>query len=212
MKKGLIFGAGFLMGGAAGATGVWFLLKQTLEQKAEEEIACVRNAFLEEEKRRRETEKGNPNKEEEKPSASKAADALRKYSGTEEAAPEREPDKKAEAKRPYPITPMKFAETTKEFGDTTLKYYPDANVMTSAENNYPLSEEEIEERVGKEAVLFFGQEGQEEDCVHIRNEVMHTDFEILQMGGSYMEIVNKDPALKRYLTEKGMLGTRTAAG
>lgn len=212
MKKGLIFGVGFALGGASGAAAAWFLLKQTMEQQLEESIAGIRNAFLEEKKRWWEaTEKEAP--KEVPPTAEKAAEAFRKYSGTEEPAPQSNADKPAETrKHPYPITPMKFAETTKDFGDVTLKYYPDANVMTSAENDYPLSEEEIEERVGKEAIMFFGQEGQEDDCVHIRNETMHTDFEILQMGGSYMEIVNKNPALRRYLEEKGMLATRKAAG
>lgn len=89
-----------------------------------------------------------------------------------------------DAKPPYVITPMDFADPLKKISkDVTLKYYNDGAIV--GENGKPLSMEELDRLVGREALLHFGE--YEEDSVCVRNEGLDTDFQILMTGINWAE-------------------------
>lgn len=182
MKKGLIFAAGLLLGAGAGGYGAFFLTKQHLDQRNEEEIASVRESFRRELSARKEERKELAEKYQ------KAMEAMAKYAG--EAPEEKEPkkpDPPKPQKRPYLITPMQFAETDKKYEDVTLRYYPDGPVTDVNDNS--LTMDQIDRLVGRESLSCFGENGQEEDSVCVRNEELGKDFQILMMEGSWAEVV-----------------------
>lgn len=194
MKSGLIFGIGLIFGGAGGGAAAWFLLKQKFEQQADEEIASVRESFRKEEERRKEAVKTAEEKK------ADAEEAMKRYSPSEESKPTDKATPANKGKRPYVITPMEFAKPNKNYSDRTLKYYTDGAVTD--EDGLPMSLEEIDEKIGRESLTFFGVDGQEEDSVCVRNENDHTDYQILQMSGAYSEVLKNDPALKRAAESK----------
>lgn len=210
MKKGLIFGAGLLAGVAGGGAAAWFMLKQKYEQRCEEEIAEVRASFQKElERRRSQTDaaqsgdkpKANGDNRSPEQKFKEAVDYVelaKKYTSgpiteEEKAAIEKQVFGKTikemtnpfpDAKPPYVITPMDFADPLKKISkDVTLKYYNDGAIV--GENGKPLSMEELDRLVGREALVHFGE--YEEDSVCVRNEGLDTDFQILMMGINWAE-------------------------
>lgn len=192
MNKGLIFGLGLLLGAGAGVGVSAVFLKQKYQQQADEEIASVRNSFLAEaDKRKKERE--------ELEEMQKKAEAAMKQYATET---KEEPKGKVVVNRdtgsvtyvrPYVISPMVFADpvNSKGYGNSTLKYYTDGAVVD--EDEHPLTMEELDDLVGREALTHFGEFG-EYDSVCVRNERMKTDFQILQMAGSWAEAIRKHPS------------------
>ena len=182
MNKGFIFSLGVVIGVAGGGLLANTMLKQRYEQKADEEIAACRNAFLAElEKRRKETEEKS--REEKKEAAEKA---IQSYSAEPKKAAEMV-EKADEKKRPYVISQDVFDDEGNPYNRVELMYLSDGAVLKDGDL---LSLDTIDELVGKESLSEFGDD---DDRVCVRNENNGNDYEIIQIAETYAEYLRNHP-------------------
>ena len=187
MNKGLIFTLGLLVGTAGGGLLVNTMLKQQYEQKADEEIAACRNAFIEElAKVRKESEEKS--REEKKEAAEKA---IQTYSPEPEKASEmiltagqKVVATVSEKKGPYIIPPDVFDDDNNPYKRAGMMLFNDSTVL---KDDKILDLDEIDTFVGREALTHFGQ--YEEDRVCVRNEMLGIDYEILLIDKSYEDYI-----------------------
>ena len=93
----------------------------------------------------------------------------------------------APVKRPYVISPDEFDENGYE--TVSLTMYNDGVVEDDFYN--VLSDDEIEERIGRDSLNHFGE--YEDDSVFVRNEVEEVDYEILRDSRNYSDVPKKPP-------------------
>lgn len=187
MNKGLIFTLGLLIGTAGGGLLVNTMLKQQYEQKADEEIAACRNAFVDElAKVRKESEEKS--REEKKEAAEKA---IKTYSPEPEKASEmiltagqKVVATVSEKKGPYVIPPDVFDDDNNPYKRAGMMLFNDSTVL---KDDKVLDLDEIDTFVGREALTHFGQ--YEEDRVCVRNEMLGIDYEILLIDKSYEDYI-----------------------
>ena len=84
--------------------------------------------------------------------------------------------------KPYVISPEEFSDS--EYNTETLTYWDDG-VVTNDED-IMLSDDEIEELIGKDSLNHFGE--YEDDSVFVRNDRLRTDYEILADSRPYGEV------------------------
>lgn len=89
-------------------------------------------------------------------------------------------------RRPYVISPMDF-DTEDDYEVYTLTYYADG-VLTDEQNN-PI--ENVDDMVGRDSLNTFGE--YEDDAVHVRNERLKCDFEILRDLSNYSDVFRNGP-------------------
>lgn len=89
-------------------------------------------------------------------------------------------------RRPYVISPAEF-DTEEDYEVYSLTYYAD-NVLVDEQNN-PV--EDVEKMVGRDSLNHFGE--YEDDSVHVRNEAMQCDFEILRDLRNYSDVFRNGP-------------------
>jgi len=185
MNKGLIFAFGIILGGAGGGLIARTILKQQYEQKADEEIAACRNAFLNELEKRRTEE----NAKEHEAKKEEAAKAMETYSpeGKEAAEVIRKSDDKKEVKAPYIISPEVFDDPRNPYPRSGLRYYADGAVVR--DDDTVMGMEDLDACVGREALLHFGD--YEEDRVCVRNEMFNRDYEIIMFNQKYADILRE---------------------
>ena len=176
MNKGLIFTFGVITGVVGGGLAVNFALKQRYEQKADEEITSCRVAFQDELAKLR--AKADEKDREEKKEA--AVEAVKSYSP--------EPEKAAKMvtnsdkpKGPYIISPDIFDDEGNPNKCMGLKYYPASGVVLLGNSTTPMTMEELDDTVGREALTHFG----DNDRVCVRNERQGIDYEIVMMPGDF---------------------------
>ncbi len=92
---------------------------------------------------------------------------------------------------PYVIEPQEFGMM--EYETVSLTLYADGTLVD--EDEVPLSKEEAEDMVGKDAVSHIGD--YEEDAVHIRNDLKETDYEILRDEQTWEAYLDAHPYLRR---------------
>lgn len=90
------------------------------------------------------------------------------------------------AKEPYVISPYDFGEID-EYHKIELTYYEDG-VLEDDEYNIV---NDVDELIGPKALMTFGE--YEEDAVFVRNERLHTDFQILKDPRTYKEARSVGP-------------------
>lgn len=88
--------------------------------------------------------------------------------------------------RPYVIPPTDF-DTEDDYEVYSLTYYADG-VVTDEQNN-PI--EDVDSMIGRDSLNHFGE--YEEDAVHVRNEAMKCDFEILRDLSNYSDVFQNGP-------------------
>jgi hypothetical protein len=88
--------------------------------------------------------------------------------------------------RPYVISPAEF-DTEDDYEVYSLTYYADG-VLTDEQNN-PI--EDVEGMVGRESLTTFGE--YEDDAVHVRNDNLKCDFEILRDLSNYSDVFRNGP-------------------
>ena len=202
MKNGLAFGLGVLVGGGGAIVLANIILKQQYAQKADEEIAACREAFLAESAKRRKEQ----HEKEEAQKKEKAAEAIKAYSPDPEKgekaaqviwkAPAKD-EKTKSWKAPYVIDPALFDAADNPNKCLGLKYYPKDGVITPADGtDEPMSLEDLDAAVGREALLHFGEYG-EDDRVCVRNENWGVDYEICIQGRPWAEVLKEKPWLKK---------------
>ena len=201
MKPGLSFGIGIVLGAGGAVVVARILLKQHYEQKADEEIAACREAFVAELANRRAAAEKKQSDETKKA----AEEALQTYSGKEPVKTEvvesakpvdkPEPPKDKAWKPPYVISPEEFDSPDNPNKALSLKYFPKDGVVAEYETDEALDLEEIDRRIGRESLTHFGE--YEEDRVCVRNDNWGVDYEVCIQGRSYNDVLKEKPWLKK---------------
>lgn len=88
--------------------------------------------------------------------------------------------------RPYVISPADF-DTLDDYEVYSLTYYEDG-VLVDEQNN-PI--EDVESMVGRDSLYHFGE--YEDDSVHVRNDALQCDFEILRDLRKYSDVFRNGP-------------------
>ena len=88
--------------------------------------------------------------------------------------------------KPYVIPPEEFADFD-DYERITLMYFAD-EVLT--DENFELVED-VDDVVGLESLEHFGE--YEDDSVHVRNDRLKCDYEILYDPRDYADVVKKMP-------------------
>lgn len=181
----------FASGTAVGSVATWLYLKNYYDKIHQEEIAALKEKY-------EGTAKSEPEKDEETVALDIKPDGIgvaypefeqgtideyerlaAAYSGQEEY-----------EERPYVIPPDEFGE--KDFTEVSLTLYSDG--IVTDEDDRPL--EDIENTIGKDSLNHFGE--YEDDSVHVRNERLRCDFEILLDQRTYDEVLGKKPYIQPF--------------
>ncbi len=202
VKTGFIF----LLGLAIGGAGAWYYLKNTYEQRSEQDIASAKEAFhsrevkllaeIEELKKKTEPEKDEAETAPTVLANGKVQDkgdvveyARGKYTQyTPSVVPQRpapEEHKADNIEAPYVISPDEFGEID-GYAQISLTYYADG--ILADENGVII--DDIEEIVG-DAINHFGE--YEDDSVFCRSDPKRCDYEILQDLRRYADVRKSFP-------------------
>lgn len=179
MKTGIFGMMAFLAGGAVGFALASGMLKQKYEQRVQDEVDSIKEKLGKEHPR---TEKKDENqKEEERRTYSKLTATLGYTQQTE-------PEKR---QAPRIIEPNAFGEE-EDYDEISLTFYADGTVADDSDR--AMSEEEIEETIGRDSLSHFGE--YEADSVFVRNDRLKADYEILKVLRSYADVLREKPYLK----------------
>lgn len=196
MKKSVRDAAIFLTGIAVGSVVTWRLIKAKYERIAQAEIDSVKEVFS----KKRRTETVSEEKEasgcaraiadeaKEKPDISEYAELLKQYGYTydqENTKPEKGAEKNMDSERPYVIDPDEFGEFD-DYDKISLTYYSDGILADDLDELV----EDVEEVIGMDSLGHFGE--YEDDAVHVRNDRLRADYEILRDSRTYREITGRD--------------------
>lgn len=188
MNKGIVGAIAFVLGGAIGSLVTWKVIEKKYEEKAQEEIDSVKEAYSRKmASKNRELKKvyipeepSEPEKSKTKPLSSIVNDYAPSndrpdYSAYSSAKQEGVPENK-----PYVITAEEFGEF-EDYEKIELSYYELSNVLTD-DMDEPV--ENPDRVVGLESLEHFGDYT---DAVYVRNDRLKCDYEILRVAGEYME-------------------------
>lgn len=182
----------FASGVAIGAVVTWKLLESKYAQLAQEEIDSVKEVYgkrySEPTETTEEDARAKADEAKEKPSIVEYASILQKTGYTDYSAISEKEKKKEEVAteaesvvdRPYVIPPEEFGEFD-DYGQISLTYYSDG-VLTDDNNDII---EDVEEVVGIDTLNHIGE--YEDDAVHVRNDRLKCDYEILQSLEKYSD-------------------------
>lgn len=206
----------FIAGAAAGSAATWMYAKTKYEQLLKESVDSVIEAFSDNIEIGEITEDADEEDEEpsrkpsrnEKPDIIQYASELSKrehenYSGyfnededeeaddDDEVMDDETPEDEAEYDKveykkgsinpkPYVISPEEFGELD-DYDQVSLTYYAD---LFLGDDTGRLIDD-VQDKVGWESLNRFGE--YEEDAVHVRNEALRTDFEILRVNYNYKD-------------------------
>lgn len=167
----------FIAGAAVGSLVTWKILETKYNQIEQEDEDVVRmEDILKEKEPEKEPVKMASNHAPESPSITEYTSLAKKYDTETE-----EPEKKETANEgPYVIDPEDFDENG--YDVVSLIYHADG-FLTDEQNNLV---EDIENTVGFSCLNEFGR--YEEDAVHVRNDKLQTDYEILRVLTNYSDI------------------------
>lgn len=169
----------FTLGGAVGAAVTWKMLKDKYEQEIQNEITALREL-----RNKTATDDNTPQEpvEDEKIDNKKTAEEYARLLTESEYTPYGKPSEIQVddiPDQPYVIAPEEFAMLG--YKVESLVYYTDG--VLADDSMKPV--DDIDETVGEESLARFGE--YEDDAVHVRNELLRTDFEILRSEKSYSE-------------------------
>lgn len=189
----LMFAAGAVIGSAV----TWKILETKFEQRIQEEIETVKEAFIEMNR----TEETESEDEEEEASEEyhqvnwdeledldedETDEDLEEYAElTNLYSSEKGGAEKVEVKKPYVISPYDFDENG--FRTMELTYYEDG--ILEDENHEIVTD--VDDLLGKGSLNTFGD--YEEDSVFVRNEKLGIDFQILRDPRTYEEATGNTP-------------------
>lgn len=173
----------FTAGAAIGSVVTWKLVKTKYEQIAQEEIESVKETFARrmgrDKKEEESVEKENKFEIPKSPERVRYEDIIDEHSYDY---PREDDD---EIDRPIIISPDEFGEA---FGYETvsLSYYAGDNVLTDELDEIIY---DVEGTVGSDFASHFGE--YEDDSVHVRNDKLKIDYEILLDPSSYAALKDK---------------------
>lgn len=183
MNKGIVGILSFTVGSTIGFAAANKLLKDRYEQLVQDEIDSVKTAFRK--------EHPIPENEKNGQSADPTGKARKKYSKYAAELGYTQEDKPASVLLPRVISPDEFGDQD-GYDEVSLTYYSDGTVTD--DNDRAMSEDEIEEAIGKDSLTHFGE--YEYDSVFVRNDRLKADYEILMDQRTYAEILQEKPYLK----------------
>ena len=182
----------FVSGAAIGSAVTWKVLKAEYERLTQEGIDSYKEALSKKNEKTCDSESINDISDEETSEVVEVADLyaanLKTLGYTEESdveidTPEEENEEEEEeyepASKPFVIEPMEFGERD-EYGNENLTYYADGILADNMDQ--PI--DDIYGVVGN-ALTHFGD--YEEDAVHVRNDRLKCDYEILRDPRTYSE-------------------------
>lgn len=178
MNKGVIGVIFFTAGGAAGFLAANKLMKDKYEQLVQDEIDSVKAAFRK--------ERPQPEEKPQKPTEKEQtaySQYIAKLGYTEEKKP-------VPIQAPCVISPDDFG-TQDGYDEISLTYYADGTVTD--DSDHAMSDDEIEETIGKDSLNHFGD--YEPDSVFVRNDRLKADYEILADPRSYADVLQEKPYL-----------------
>jgi hypothetical protein len=184
----------FAVGAVVGSAATWMILKSKYEQRVQEEIESVKEAFIEMNRSDEQTEEDSEDEAEASEEYHQVnweeledldeeldeyADLTNLYSSEKGGA------EKVEVKKPYVIEPLEFDENG--FRTMELTYYAD-NILED-ENHDIVTD--VDELLGEGSLDTFGL--YEDDSVFVRNEHLRMDFQILRDPRTYEEATGNTP-------------------
>lgn len=184
----------FAVGAGVGSLVTWKLVDEKYKRMADQEIESMREYYKEkyEDTYEQLTLDDIPEEEEFNENPDIDEEEIAEYESVAESAGytnyadmvklNKEVESVAE---PYVISPDEFAEI-REYKAISLTYFSDG-VLT--DNKYdPI--EDVDDVVGYDSLDHFGD--YEDDSVHVRNDRLKTDFEILLDPRKYSDFINND--------------------
>ena len=175
----------FASGVAIGSVVSWKVLDAKYEQLIQEEIESIKEAYYGAEEEIEldevpieELQKAADNAKD-KPSITEYASILQKEGYTDYSAMSSKEEKTEVVDEPYVIPPEEFGEFD-DYRTISLTYYSDG-VLTD-ENNDIVDDVDI---IGLTALDHIGE--YEDDAVHVRNDRLRCDYEILQVETKYSD-------------------------
>ena len=193
MNKGVIGTVCFVIGGVAGYFVAKKAMNEECEQRIQEEVANVKAAFksgMKGDRAKAFERVVNAKKAEGEDTASVYKSAIRQ-SYRPETKSEQQLHEMAEKLRPHVISPDEYGEKA-GYDQISLICYADGTVANDEE--LAMTDEQIENDVGKESLNHFGE--YEEDSVFVRNDAQRVDYEILKDMRTYSEVLKEKPYLR----------------
>lgn len=197
MNKNITTILTFLLGAAAGSAATWYLLKNKYEQIAQEEIESVKEVYA-----ARYSSEDSESVDEESEDIDNLQETIEEkdaqWDRVEEAAKTLRPKEMpnlmeyahklqelhyADETVPYVIAPEQFDEN-EDYVTESLIYYRDGVLVDEWDNII----ENVDDLIGKESLTHFGE--YEDDSVHVRNDLLKTDYEILRVEGNYSDVMS----------------------
>lgn len=183
-SKVLWFAAGAALGAAV--TGNYF--KTKYERIAQEEIDSVKRAFSM--PQQSDAVEGSTEDDSLEPNPEEVAEYNNIISQQGYAEPNPSADSKGKevkgVARPYVISPAEF-DTEDDYEVYSLNYFEDGTLADEQGNVI----EDVEGMVGRDSLNHFGE--YEEDAVHVRNDALQCDFEILRDLRRYSDVYRNGP-------------------
>lgn len=177
-------------GGAIGSVATWYFVKKKYETIAQEEIDSVKERFLDNKSEEPSIyispeEEAAETKEEIAELNAQYEQILvdSEYTGYSAISAAKEDDIST---IPYVIPPEEFGEK-EDYDCISLTYYDDG-VLT---DSYDELIEDVENVVGYDSLKHFGE--YEDDSVHVRNDRLKNDYEILADPRKYSDVIKKKP-------------------
>jgi hypothetical protein len=185
----------FSLGAAAGVAVSWRILKTKYEREAREEISEAREEFYKKMKLAGvvENDETEPETTDTVKSTGESAE-IRDYrelvtkEGYVDYSSVNEEKKRVEPSKdePYVITPEEFGEID-EYETITLTHYDDGVLTDDADE--PI--EDVASMVPVDYAMHFGEF--EDDSVHVRNDSLKCDYEILRDQRKYTDVCKPTP-------------------
>lgn len=187
----------FLAGIAVGSVTTWYFVKKRYEQIAQEEIDSVKAVFSRDRASQEAAAECAKDLEDPVQNTRDTAEYKTKleeckytnYSNSPIPAEPAKVESKEVADIPYVIPPEEFGEFS-DYSRITLTYYSD-HIL--ADENDELVED-VDDVVGFESLTHFGD--YEDDSVHVRNDRLKVDYEILLDQRKYADIIKTKPYLR----------------
>ena len=181
MKRTIFNTLLFVTGAAFGSVVTWKFVETKYARIAQEEIDSVKEAFARDQKGDNESDTSSKVEEMEDPDEPDPKDYDEYVEAVRTLGYNHEEGGAMMGDKPYVIHPTEFGEKD-DYGTETLMYFAD-KILTD-DMDHPI--EDVEAMVGVESLTHFGE--YEEDSVHVRNDRLKIDFEILRDERRFVDI------------------------
>lgn len=177
----------FAVGALVGSAATWHFAKGYFAKIAQEEIDSVKEVFskFEQKPDEEETENEEPQEglsEEEVARATPAYHALAKRYETPAFTTEEK--EVSDVDRPYVIRPDEYGQFY-DYATFELTYYDDGVLADDTDEVI----EDIDDVIGYDSLKHFGEYEDDPDIVHVRNDKLKSDYEIVMSSSKFSDVV-----------------------